>query len=295
MTQDVRDFTDEVALITGGGSGIGLGMARAFLAAGMRVMIADLRQDHLDAAMESLSSPSHRSRICAAQLDVTDRRAMAAIADECERVLGPLHVIVNNAGVGVEGPVLEAQFSDWDFGLDVNLGGVINGLQIFLPRIRRHGRGGYVVNTASLAAFVTMPSHLAIYAAAKAAVVALSESIRADLARESIGVSVLCPGPVRSNIHELTRNVPANRALSPAFQRAAENLAQRTVSTLWMSPDEVGGRVLSGIRNNQLHIITHGEWRDSAATRFEAILAAMPTDTNPDLIASLRPKQERQA
>jgi short-subunit dehydrogenase len=226
--------------------------------------------------------------VTAARLDVTDREAMVSIADQCERDVGPLHVVVNNAGVGIEGPILEAQFRDWDFGLGVNLGGVINGLQIFVPRIRRHGQGGYVVNTASLAAFVTMPSHLAIYAAAKAAVVALSEAIRPELERESIGLSILCPGPVRSNIHELTRNVPPGHSLSPAFQRAGEALARRSVSALWMSPDEVAQQVLTGMRKNQLHIITHGEWREAVQMRLGAVLAAMPTDTNPDLIASLR-------
>jgi len=283
-----RDFAGKVAFVTGGGSGIGLGIAQAFLGAGMRVMLADLRQDHLDAAIDHLRSQGFRSEVRAVRVDVTDRSAMAAAADECERTLGPSHVIVNNAGVGLEGPILDAAFADWDFGLGVNLGGVINGLQTFVPRIRRHGQGGYVVNTASLAAFVTMPSHLAIYAAAKAAVVALSEALRPELERESIGLSVLCPGPVRSNIHELSRNVPAGFELSPAFQVASETLARRTPSPMWMHPDEAGRRVLSGMRNNQLYLITHGEWRESVRTRFDAIMAAMPMEMNPDLIASLR-------
>jgi NAD(P)-dependent dehydrogenase (short-subunit alcohol dehydrogenase family) len=287
--QGMRDFTGKVALVTGAGSGIGLAISQAFLDAGMQVMLTDLHQENLDAAMDRLRLRDPRTqRRAAAKLDVTDRQAMAMIADRCEHELGPLHVIVNNAGVGVEGPILEAEFSDWDFGLGVNLGGVVNGLQILLPRIRRHGRGGYVVNTASLAAFVTMPSHLAIYAAAKAAVVALSEAIRPELQRESIGLSVLCPGPVRSNIHELTRNVPPGHALGASFQRAAETLSRRSVSPLWMSADEAAHRLMTAMRHSELYVITHGEWRDTVRLRAEAILAAMPTEVNPELIASLR-------
>jgi NAD(P)-dependent dehydrogenase (short-subunit alcohol dehydrogenase family) len=284
----MRDFSGKVAFITGGGSGIGLGTAQAFLQAGMRVTLADLRQDHLDSALDTLHSGGWGSRVHAVCVDVTDRSALSKAAEECEATLGPLHVVVNNAGVGVEGPLLEATFADWDFGLGVNLGGVINGLQILVPKIRRHGRGGYLVNTSSVAAFVSMPPQLAIYATAKAAVVALSEAIRPALETESIGVSVLCPGPTHSNIHEINRNVPERHAMSAAFSAAGNRLAQRPASPLWMSPREVGDRVLCGMRNDQLYIITHGEWRDLARKRFETLLDAMTMETNPALLTSMR-------
>lgn len=284
----MKDVAGKTAFITGGASGIGLGMARVFVKAGMKVVIADLRQDHLDAALAGFD----RSRVHGIRLDVTDRAAMAAAADETERVFGKLHVLVNNAGVGAEGPLQKATFDDWDFTLGVNLGGVVNGIQIMLPRIRAHGEGGHVVNTASLAALVTMPAHLAMYVTAKAGVLALSEAIRAELMQEDIGVTVLCPGPVKSNIHQAAQNRPERFRTNTGFAESEAQLGRRQVSPLWMEPDEVGEMVLKAIREDELYVITHGEWREAARARFEAMLLAMPQRTNPDLIASLRPKQD---
>jgi len=155
----MRDLRGKVAFITGGGSGIGLGVARAFVNEGMNVVLADLRQDHLDAASAAFASTGRSRNVHTIRLDVTDRDAMAAAALETERVFGKLHVLMNNAGVGIEGPFRDATYADWDFALGVNLGGVINGIQTFLPRIRAHGEGGHVINTASLAALVAMPAY----------------------------------------------------------------------------------------------------------------------------------------
>jgi NAD(P)-dependent dehydrogenase (short-subunit alcohol dehydrogenase family) len=282
------DFRGKTAFITGGGSGIGLGIARALAEAGMNTVLADLRPDHLSAALDSFRERGKTASVHGIQLDVTDRSAMAAAAAETERRFGKVHVLVNNAGVGLEGPLTKATYADWDFGLAVNLGGVVNGLQTFLPRIRAHGEGGYIVNTASLAALVVMPANFAIYTTSKAAVIALSESIRSELILENIGVSVLCPGPVKSNIHEAARNRPERFRGSSGFLTSEEQLGKRPVSELWMEPDEVGLRVLEAMRRNDPYVITHGEWRSQASARFEALLAAMPTQTNPDLMASLR-------
>jgi NAD(P)-dependent dehydrogenase (short-subunit alcohol dehydrogenase family) len=284
----MKDFAGKTAFITGGASGIGLGMARVFVQAGMKVVIADLRQDHLDAALAGFD----RGNVHGIRLDVTDRTAMAAAADETERVFGKLHVLVNNAGVGAEGPLQKATFDDWDFSLGVNLGGVVNGIQILLPRIRAHGEGGHVVNTASLAALVTMPAHMAMYVTAKAGVLALSEAIRAELLQENIGVTVLCPGPVKSNIHQAAQNRPERFRANTGFTESEAQLGRREISPLWMEPEEVGAMVLKAIREDELYVITHGEWREAARARFEAMLLAMPQKTNPELIASLRPKQD---
>jgi len=285
----MQDLHGKVAFITGGGSGIGLGLAHAFVDQGMRVVLADLRPDHLASAVESFRPRNQAHCVHPIQLDVTDRAAMAAAADDTQRVFGNLHVLVNNAGVGIEGPFRESSYPDWDFGVGVNLGGVINGLQTFLPRIRAHGEGGHVVNTASLAALVAMPPQLAIYVASKAAVLALSEAIRGDLAQDNIGITVLCPGPVRSNIHELARNRPQRYASNQAFKQAAEQLGRRQVSPLWMDPNEVGALIVKAVRNNELYVITHGEWRAAVLDRQAAILAAMPEKNDPNLIASLAP------
>jgi len=284
----MRDFRDKVAFVTGGASGIGLGIVETFLDAGMRVAVGDLRPDHLDAALARLAERGASRHVHGIAVDVSDRAAVARAADETERRFGKVHVLVNNAGVGIEGPLRRATYDDWDFGLGVNLGGVVNGIQTFVPRIRAHGEGGHVVNTASLAGLVWMPSFFSIYAAGKAAVITLTECMRDDLAPDRIGVSVLCPGPIRTNIHESGQNRPSRFKGSSGFAESEAQLAKREPSPLWMDPKVVGERVLRGMQNDELYIITHGEWRDAFLQRMNMILEAMPKDVNPDLIRSLR-------
>jgi NAD(P)-dependent dehydrogenase (short-subunit alcohol dehydrogenase family) len=284
----MKDLQDKVAFVTGGASGIGLGIVKALVGAGVKVVMADLRQDHLDEALAHFGGRGSTERVHGIRLDVTDRAAMASAAAETEKRFGKVHVLVNNAGVGIEGPLRNATYDDWDFGLGVNLGGVVNGIQTFVPRIRAHGEGGHVVNTASLAGLVWMPSFMTVYTTSKAAVITLSECIRDDLAPDGIGVSVLCPGPVKSNIHQSGRNRPEKFRGSSGFAEAEAKLAQRTVSPLWMEPEVVGEKVLRAIRNGELYIITHGEWREAFDQRIAAIRAAMPSSVNPDLIQSLR-------
>jgi len=285
----MQQLEGKVAFVTGGASGIGLGIVRKLVEAGMQVVIADLRQDHIDEASHWFAERQKGRQIHTIRLDVTDRQAMAAAAAETEKVFGKLHVLVNNAGVGVEGPLEEATYDDWDFGMGVNLGGVINGVQTFVPLIRRHGEGGHVVSTASLAGLITMPPNMIMYVTAKSAVISMMESLRLGLAPHNIGVSVLCPGPIKSNIHELSKNRPERFRASGAFEKAADRLGQRQVSDLWMEPEQVGDMVVDAIRGDKLYIITHGEWRDAFEARVQAIRDAMPKDVNPELIASLRP------
>ena len=284
----MQNVQGKVAFVTGGASGIGLGIAGAFVAAGMKVVLADLRKDHIDEAMADFDQRGQSQNVHAIQLDVTDRKAMAAAADETERVFGKVHVLVNNAGVGIQGPFKGITYEDWDFGMAVNLGGVINGLQTFLPRIRAHGEGGHVVSTASLAALVPMPAQFVIYVAAKAAVVTISESIRDELLQENIGVTVLCPGPIRTNIGELARNRPPQFGVGDAFREAEEAGATKVPFPSMMEPAEVGRLVLNAVLQNELYVITHGEWRPMAEARHAAQLAATPTKLDPALVAMLQ-------
>jgi NAD(P)-dependent dehydrogenase (short-subunit alcohol dehydrogenase family) len=284
----MKDLGGKVAFITGGASGIGLGIAAAFVAADMRVVLADLRQDHIDEAIASFNRTGHAGRVHAIRVDVTDRAAMTAACMETERVFGKIHVLVNNAGIGIQGPFNGVTYEDWDFGLAVNLGGVINGIQTFLPRIRAHGEGGHIVNTASLAALVPMPAQFVIYVTAKAAVVALSETIRGELMQENIGVSVLCPGPIRTNIGELAKNRPAKFGVGEAFQKAEEAGATHASFPSMMEPEEVGRLVLQAVQNNDLYVITHGEWRPMAEGRHAALIDAMPAKVDPALVAMLQ-------
>lgn len=272
----IESFDRRTAFVTGGASGIGLGIVKALARRGAFVVIADLRPDHITAALDSLAGEGLGESIAAIELDVTDRAAYAETARHMDEELGGIDILVNNAGVGVEGPVLEATYADWDFGLGVNLGGVINGLQSILPQMIARGRGGHVVNTASLAASVIMPGHLAIYAAGKAAVLNLSENMRADLAAKGIGMTVLCPGFVKSNIHEAARNRPAHLRDASGFSASEQALSERVVGDEWMNPDEVGEMVADAILADQLYVITHGQFANRMRNRAEAVLAATP-------------------
>ena len=177
----------KVAFITGAASGMGLGMAKVFSQAGMRVVVADIRREAIDRALGEF--PQGNPGILGVQLDVADRAGYRRAADEAERAFGKIHVLVNNAGVGIVGSLLEATYDDWDWGLSVNLGGVINGIQTMLPRIRAHGEGGHVIATSSMSG-IFAAALAGIYTTAKYAVVGLMESLRPELDALNIGCSV---------------------------------------------------------------------------------------------------------
>jgi NAD(P)-dependent dehydrogenase (short-subunit alcohol dehydrogenase family) len=263
----------KTAFVTGGASGIGLGMATVFVDARMNVVIADLRRDHIDTALAQLEGKS----VHAIELDVTDREAFAWAADEAERVFGHVHVLCNNAGMGILGPVTLARYDDWDWGLGVLIGGCVNGIQTFLPRMLEHGEGGHIVNTSSMAGVLPIAG-AAIYITAKAALIGLSEALRSELAPEGIGVSAFCPGPVQTNIREGGRLRPEQFGNS-GYADLERELEQRPNSALWMDPLECGERVLQGIRGDDLYIFTHREFREGADERFRAMLASFPDES----------------
>jgi NADP-dependent 3-hydroxy acid dehydrogenase YdfG len=274
MAAPMAEVAGRTAFVTGGASGIGLGIARALVGAGANVVIADIREASLREARASLNADAQVETV---QLDVTDRAGFARAADQAEARFGNIHMLIGNAGVGILGPVSQATFDDWDWGMGVNLGGVINGLVTILPRIRAHGQGGQIVTTASKAALIPIPN-ASIYIAAKAAVLGISESIRAELAAHNIGVSAFCPGPVQSNISTTSELRPAKYRENSGYREFEEARAKRPQSSLWMSAEEVGERVLAGIRRNDLYIITHREFKEGLKTRFDAILASFPDE-----------------
>ena len=275
----MKEIRGKTAFITGGASGIGLGMAKVFAAAGMQVVIADLRRDHLDEAMAFFSNAGQR--VHPIVLDVADRAAMARAALEAEDVFGPVHVLCNNAGINIIGSLDQAGYEDWDWLLGVNLGGVINGLITFLPRIKAHGQGGHVVNTSSIAGIVAGPGN-GIYAATKFAIRGLSESLRYDLAPHGIGVSVVCPGTVATNLHQSEEHRPARYAgsLDDAIRekRAFTGELFREVLPTGMGPVEVGEKVLRGIRRNDFYILPHPEFKEEFREAFDEIIAALPDE-----------------
>ena len=270
----MADVRGKTAFITGGANGIGLGIARALVRAGANVVLADIRESSLADAKASLGADH---RVETVQLDVTDRAAYARAADAAESRFGKIHMLIGNAGVGVLGPVLDARYADWDWGLGVNLMGVVNGLVEVLPRIKAHGEGGQIVTTSSQSALIPIPGS-AIYTATKAAVLGMSEAMRGELAKDNIGVSAFLPGPVQSNIAMSSEVRPANLKKDSGYVEFEEGMKKRPVSPLWMSADEVGERVLAGIRNNDLYILTHPEFKEGTRLRFEAILASYPDE-----------------
>lgn len=252
----LADVAGKVAFITGGSSGIGLGMARAFSAAGMKVVIAYVQEEQLRPALQFFRGPA-AERVFAVPLDVTDRDAWPRAADEAERHFGPVQLLCNNAGIGVATPLSRASYRDWDGALAVNLGGVFNGIHTFVPRMLERGEGAQIVTTASVAGLLPVGS-AGLYTTAKAATVAMSEALRGELAGENIGVSVFCPGLVHTNI---IQDAQLRDRIMPAG----------------MDPLEAGERVLRGVRANDLYILSHPEFRVGIQERFEAILASVPT------------------
>jgi NADP-dependent 3-hydroxy acid dehydrogenase YdfG len=273
----MQNVEGKVAFITGGASGIGLGMASAFVNAGMKVVISDFRSDHLEESAAYFRRKGQDKNIYQLPLDVTDREAFSDAAEETERVFGKVHLLCNNAGVGVLGPVKLAKFGDWDWVLEVMIGGVVNGIQFFLPRILRHGEGGHIVTTSSMGGVLPL-SESPIYSTAKAAVIAMCEAMRGELAEDNIGVSAFCPGPVATNIREVGQMRPKRYKKDSGYVKKEAELAQRPNSPNWMSIEECGERVLRGIRRNDLYIFTHREFKEGVAERMEAMLASFPKE-----------------
>lgn len=272
----MEQLKDRVALITGGASGIGLGIARACVDAGMKVVIADIRQGVLQAAAAQLGAGG--AVVLPIALDVTDRRQWAACADRVSRELGTVDLLCSNAGVNFVGPTQAATYEDWDFALGVNLGGTVNAVRTFAAAMCNSGRGGHIVITASVCGLFS-GAGTGVYAASKYALVGLAESLRADLKDSGVGVSVLCPGPVKSEIFESTQAVrPAALAASGAVPLLPPGVDRAETPIFQTAPTgaEVGKYVLEAVRRNDLYILTHPEIRPVLQARADALLRALP-------------------
>lgn len=267
------DITGKVTVITGGSSGIGRGIARAFARAGARVVVTGRSAEHLRETVEEFADAG--LEVTTMGVDVTDLAAMRAAADEVERAFGRVDVLINNAGIGLTGPVADATSTDWDWVIDVNLRGVGNGIQAFLPKIRAHGEGGAIVNTASMAGL--MPVVAGLYSMTKAGVIALSEAMHIELRGEGITVAAYCPGPVHSNIAAAVARRPERYGESGYAPPSAEFTAAARTQP-YMDADEAGERVLAGVRRGDMFILTHPEFRDGVVERHRSIEAAFPDE-----------------
>ena len=270
----MQDLTGKVAFITGGASGIGLGMARAFLEEGMKVSLADWNEQHISQAREQLSG---NNAVHFVKANVADRENLRAAVNETLEAFGKIHVLCNNAGVNGGGTAASPDFDDWDRALAVNLGGVINGTKIVAPIIREQGEGGHIVNTSSMAGVVPLPG-LAAYSTAKYAVRGFSESLRIQLAEKGLGVSCLFPGATRTALVPLPEDNPGT---------IDEDNAPQFLKDLWdamraaIDPYDTGRMVVEAIKENRFYIFTNNEFLDEVKERHREIEAAFPQEPAP--------------
>jgi NAD(P)-dependent dehydrogenase (short-subunit alcohol dehydrogenase family) len=259
----IDDFKGKVAVVTGGASGIGRGMARAFAGEGADVVVADVDQQAAEATATELSATGVRA--LAVPLDVRDRGSIDALAATVLREMGGVDLVANNAGVFLRGPMAEETDDDWRFVQSINLDGMYHVGQVFAEILREGHRGGHIVNTASIGGFLSSRECVA-YAVSKFGVVAYTEALRADLAPLDIGVSALCPGPIDTNL-------PSSDKLRPdSDRRGAVSSGLEELVVGGMQPDEVGPIVVAGVRRNAPYIFTH-DYRQVFRQRFDAVLA----------------------
>ena len=256
------NFEGAVAVVTGGGSGIGRGICLALAEAGANVVVADIDDESAGKVAEEVRGVGVRG--IAVATDVSKTESVAALASAALKEMGGVDVVCNNAGVYLGGDMRDTTEDDWRFVLSINLDGVFRVGQAFSKILREQGRGGHIVNTASVGGFLSYGAAVA-YAASKFGVVAYSEALRADLEPHGIGVSTLCPGPIRTSL-----------AGSDRLRKAGEQTGGKS-QELWefiregMQPEDVGPIVLAGIRDNAAYIYTH-DFRDAFAERFQRVL-----------------------
>jgi NAD(P)-dependent dehydrogenase (short-subunit alcohol dehydrogenase family) len=286
----MKNLKDKVAFITGGASGLGLAMAKAFGREGMKVMIADIEQAALTRAVQELRDS--QVRVEGVLCDVSSRGSLREAALKTISAFGKVHVVCNNAGVAVGGPIGSVAERDWDWVTDVNLLGVVYGTEVFAPLIESHGEGGHFVNTASMAGMLGIPN-MEPYCATKFAVVAMSEGWAGQLAPKNIGVSVLCPGFVQTRIADSHRNKPARYGDQQSVQVGLgdnrEQAAAMVQSGIPVEP--VGNRVVEAVKDNDLYIFTHVEFKPLVEMRFANIMAAFDKSAQSKALSVL-PKRE---
>jgi len=288
MDAPMKNVEGKVAFITGGSSGIGLGVTHALINAGMKVAITYRTQAHLDHALELLGNS--RDSLLTINLDVTDRMGMIAAAEKVVGHFGKVHVLINNAGVVADTPLSNATFDEFDWCMNVNVNGVFNGIRAFLPHIRSHGEGGQIVATSSITGGLVAGPFWGVYTTSKFAVVGMMEGLRTELARTNIGVSVFCPAGVKTNIGSSERNRPQSlheigspdSTTLPLIERFTgeflEVMSREEQSQPLMDPLEAGACVLRGIRNNDLYILSNSEYEPVIRDRCEALLASVRDD-----------------
>lgn len=266
----MSDIQGRVAFVTGGASGLGLSMAREFLRRGARVMLADRDAEGLERAVAELSKDSNEvaSVIC----DVADANAIEEAAQKTVDHFGKVHIVVNNAGVALGGDPGDISIEDWRWIVDINLMGVVHGVEVFTPLIKSHGEGGHIINTASMAGHVA-PGGMGPYNATKYAVVGYSEGLKAELMPHKIGVSVLCPGWVRTKIHTTGLGRPSNTTTLDEAKQDPQFQEMDAVINGGLDPDKVAEWVAECVEADRLYIFTHESMKIGIDMRFAQINA----------------------
>ncbi len=273
----MRDLQGKVAVVTGAASGIGRALAEDLAREGMALVLADVEQGALDAAAEAVGEAG--ADCLAVPTDVSSLQAVQSLAEAAYERFGVVHVLCNNAGVTTGGvPLTALRHADWQWVLGVNLWGVVHGVEAFVPRMLAGGAPGHIVNTASILGQVVLWPNTAPYVTSKFAVVGLSEALRADLAETPVGVSVLCPGMVRTRILESERTRPSAYAdVDERADRAAREQAERMRAAMesGIEASEVGRAVATGILENRFWLLTHPDAREVLEARHLELVDAV--------------------
>ena len=267
----MTDTSGKTAFVTGGASGLGLGMARALANRGASVMLADINEEGLAEAVAKLRAETN-AEIEGVLCDVARVDAVRRAADATLDRFGRVHIVVNNAGVGLSGEAGEIPIEDWRWLVDINLMGVVYGIEVFTPLIKSHGEGGHFINTASMAGHVAAAG-MAPYNATKFAVVGYSEALAQELAPHNIGVSCLCPGWVNTRIHESGLGRPSGGVTREAMQQDDRFKEVAAVIAAGLDPDAVGEWVADCVEAGRLHVFTHGEMKPFVDLRAETVAA----------------------
>ena len=248
----MMDISGKTAIVTGAASGIGLGIATALAEAGANVVMADIQKDTVEEAAHGLSGTN--KRVMPVRIDVTQEQSVLDALAEAERNFGKLHIACNNAGVPMHGTrLIDVQRGDWDFVIGVNIWGVIHGIRHFLPAILKHGEEGHIVNTASVAGFQNRRgTGQGPYSMSKYAALSLSEALEHELEGTNVGVSILCPGPIATNIARGARNRP-NHMGGPQIRANEEAVLAERLATTGLDPKRVGERVVDAIRTKTFY------------------------------------------
>jgi NAD(P)-dependent dehydrogenase (short-subunit alcohol dehydrogenase family) len=276
----VKTLTGKAAVVTGAGSGIGLALAGRFVQDGMRVLLADVDGDALDAARRDLGEQA-LTQIT----DVSDEQSVGELAERAYAELGAVHVLCNNAGVAGNSPapIWETPLETWQWVIGVNLMGVVHGLRTFVPRMLAAGDEGHIVNTASLAGLLAFPEG-GPYPASKHAAVVVSEVLALQLARlgAPIGVSVLCPAWVSTRILDDERNRPDRlRVDAAATPKAVQDELAASMASTGLDPAAVAGEVVEAILTERFYVLPNAEWTPAIGERAARIMAGGPISPPP--------------